>query len=224
MRAWVVTIAVGAAVAAGVLTAGWSVQAAVLPPPEQGNRIAADAAAWLLRHRLTSSVFSVGGRVRHGLCLHAWFPRRDGTVARGTLLTLNDGARILQEGGPIRVEAAPRAPAREAMLEFELAGCPAVLGTRIASAAQSSTDIRVERAFSGGRPALALRLPTLRHALAGHETYLDRVTLYVSARTRLPIAIRASMGRIAGSGRIWLTRVTPELLRALTMAPRIVPR
>ncbi len=220
VRGVLVTLCVGLLAAGAALGAGWAVLAAALPPPARGDRVAADAAAWLLRFRVTRSTFELNGARQSAYCLHTWFPRRStGTLARGTLLRLDAGGRLLQNGGAVWAEGPVAAgPQRLDLLELELAGCPDVLGTRVAAAAQTADGIRVERAFAAGQPALALRLPTLYDRAGRHRFVLDRATLYVSARTFKPLLVKASLGPWTGSGRIHLTRATPALLAAL-LAP-----
>jgi hypothetical protein len=216
VRSIAVTVAVALSAAGAALAGGFAVQAAVLPHAARGDRVAADAAAWLLRYRVTAASLAVVGSQRaSSYCLHTWLPRPDGRLARSTLLLLASGVRIVQNDGPIRVDGsrAPE-PAHLPMLQFELAGCSAVLGTRAATAAVAG-GVRVTRAFASGRPALALHLPTLRHPSGRYGIVRDRVTLYVDPRTYRPVAVAASLGRLRGISRIRLTRATPGLLRRL---------
>ena len=208
MRGALVTLFVLLAVGGATLAAGWSVEAAGLPPAAHADRIAADAAAWFLRHRLASSSFKLQGRWEHGLCLRGWFTRPDGTRTHGTLLRTREGLRILGDGGPLKIGGVAR-PERPGLplLQLELAGCPAILGPRIAAAAQTAAHLHVARAFAAGGPALALRLP---------PQHRDRLTLYVRPQTFRPLMVTASVGGVAGVARIRLLRLTPRQLRLLT--------
>lgn len=215
MRSTFTTVAVALAVAGGFLAAGWSVQAAGLPPAAHADRVAADTAAWFLRYRLVRSTFRLDGRRESGLCLRGWFPRRDGLLARGTLLQLGSGLRIVDNGGPLRLSGAA-GPERTGvpLLQLELAGCPAILGPRIAAAAQAGVHLRFERAFAAGGPALALRLPPQNH---------DRLTVDVRPGSYRPLAIAVARGNRHGVARVRLVRLAPALLDRLTALPERRP-
>lgn len=212
MRGLAVTVVVALAACGAALAGGWGVQTALLPRAEHGDRIAADASALLLRYRVTASSITVGGRREEGLCLHAWFPRRNGTLGRGTLLLLENGDRIAADEGGVEVEGPRRLEPRSLrVLLLELAGCPGVVGGRTAAAAISG-GVRVTRAFAGGQPALGLQLPTQVDRLRRHRLVRDQLTLYVSPRTYHPLAVAASLGSLEGVARVHLLKATPALL------------
>jgi hypothetical protein len=209
VRRALLSVAVGVAGAAAVVAAGWSLQTAALPPPARGDRVAADAAAWLLRYRLLDDTFHVDGRTANGLCLHGWFPRMDGRLAPGSLLALRPGPRLLALGDRIRILSGHPLPGLPARLAFAL-GCTSELGKPLAEAAQTDTRLRAERSYAAARPAIALRLPR-RHD--------ERVTIYVSARSYRPVAAAATLAGLAGTARIRLTKVTPALMAELSAGP-----
>jgi hypothetical protein len=211
VRGLLVSVAVALTMCGAALGAGWGVQTAVLPRAAHGSRVAADAAAWLLRYRLVESSLVTGGRRESSLCLRGWFPRRDGKLARGALLVV-DGLRIADNGGGARLDGTQER-VRPHVPEFllEAAGCPGVIGARAAAAAVAG-GIRVTRAFAGGEAALALHLPSKLHRLGRHRFLRDRLTLYVSPRTYRPVAVAASLGRLEGVARIRLVKATPALL------------
>lgn len=218
MRSAIVTLVVGVLGAGAFLGGGLALQAAALPPAAQSARVAADAASWLLRYRLSWSSFHVDGRHVTGFCLHTWFPRRTGKLARGTILRLSDGLELLQNGGPIwKTAGGPVQPRHLPELELQLAGCPADLGQRVAAAAQAGGDLQMERTFVAGQPALGLRLPIRHERVGKHRYILNRIELYVSAQTYKPLAIKASLGRFSGAGEIRLATATPALLHRLTV-------
>ena len=198
MRRVLLTIAVACAVAAGATTAGWGLQAAILPPPAQSARVAANAVSWLLRSGLVESAYRIGsGPVVHGDCLQGWpsaRPRRSSSQAAilvldtgGTLVYLRPGLRVFGAGGD--------EPSPLPLVQLELGGCVNVVAPRIAQVIQT-THVRVERSFAAGHPALAILVPTR----------LTRLTVYVTPRTFKPFAIGVGSPRYSGLSRIWLIR------------------
>jgi hypothetical protein len=218
VRGLLVSVTVALAMCGAALGAGWGVQTAVLPRAAHGSRVAADAAAWLLRYRLVESSLVTGGRRESGFCLRGWFPRPDGRLARGGLLVV-DGLRVADNGGGARLEGT-QAKVRAHVPEFllEAAGCPGVVGAQAAAAAVDG-GIQVTRAFAGGEAALALHLPSKLHRLGRRRFLRDRLTLYVNPRTYRPVAVAASLGQLHGVARIRLVRATPALLARF--APRV---
>jgi hypothetical protein len=211
VRGLAASIVVALSICGAALGAGWAIPAGVLPPPARAERVAADAAAWLLRYRVVESSLRVEGRRVSGLCLRGWFASRDGVLARGVLLVLGDGTRILNNGGAERMTSPPRVrPWRSPTLLLELAGCPGAVGKRLAGDAVDGT-VTAARAFAAGQPALALHLPTQRHHVRG-ILVRDRLTVYVSARRYRPLAVVDSLGDLSGSSRIRVVRAGASLL------------
>jgi hypothetical protein len=208
---FVVTVAVASAVGFATLAGGWALQAALLPPPERGDVVAARAVSWLVAYRLVESTFRIGDAPPvHGRCLQ--FPLLGGLAGRGLILRLDNGLSVI-ESGPheLRVEGATRSEPRGLPItQLELAGCPPVLVSRIAGLVQSHSSVHVERSFVAGRPALALRVPTT----------LNRIVIYLAPKTYRPIGVSVTSGRFSGLARIRLTRLTPVLLRVLDGARR----
>jgi hypothetical protein len=91
VRRALVSVAVVSAGAAGVIAAGWALQAAALPPPKPAARIAADASVWLNEHRLAVDVFHFEHHKVTGACLHAWVKGRNGGIVRASLLSFRRG-------------------------------------------------------------------------------------------------------------------------------------
>jgi hypothetical protein len=201
------TLIVAASICGATLAAAWGLQAAMLPPPEHADLVAAHAVEWLLSYRLVDSTFRIGDETPlHGECLQGWFTAQHGRIVRGTVLRLSNGSSLiavrphhLQLTGAARGESV-----RRSIVQLELAGCSRILGPRIAEAAQDG-PLRIDR--SGGA-ALGLRI----------RTTLTRMTLYVDASTYRPVAVRASSGPVSGYGRIRLTRLTPALWHRLAPA------
>ena len=209
MRGLAVSGVVALAISGAVLGAGWVVQAGVLPRSPRASHVAADAASWLLRHRVVEASLRVDGHRESSLCLHR---RRDGTFARGALVLLGDGTRIADNGGQIRRVGFHGSRRGYLPLLLELAGCPSVLGARAATAAVDG-GIAIARAFAAGRSALALKLPTQRDRLGPRNRLVaDRVTLYVTPRTYRPLAVSASLGTEQGFARVRLVWATPSLM------------
>jgi hypothetical protein len=212
VRGLAVSVVVALAICGAALGVGWAAQARVLPRSPRASHVAADAASWLLRHRVVEASFRVdGGRSERSLCLHSWFPRTDGTVARGALVLLGSGRRIADNGGSVRVAGFRGARPEYLPLLLELAGCPSVLGARAATAATDG-GIEIARAFAAGRPVLTLRLPAESDRIGPRTRVADRVTLYVAVRTYRPLAVSVSLGTIRGVARIRALRATPGLL------------
>jgi hypothetical protein len=178
--------------------------------------VAADAASWLSRYRIVGASLRIDGRRESSLCLHSWFPRKDGTLARGELLRLGNGTVIAETGGRVWADGSGAVLPRHAPFLFELAGCTSALGARAATAAVDG-GTRIASGFVGGRPALALRLPNRSDRLGARRRVPDRVTLYVTPRTYRPLAVSASLGSEQGFARLRLVRATPGLLARFHM-------
>lgn len=213
VRATLVTLAVACAVAAGIATAGWAVQAATLPPPTRADDVAARAVAWFLRYRLVDARLRVGGgppqRTR---CLQGWLPvLAGGRPDRGTVLALPGSRAVIQAHPRLRVVGVPHGEPRGlALVQLEAAGCSRVDGPRLAALVQSRR-LDVDRAFAYGYPALALRVPTRR----------TRLTIFVTPRTFKPFAVEVTSRRFDARGRIRLTRLTPPVLHAVLAEARL---
>jgi hypothetical protein len=180
MRSLAVTGLVAAAVGTCALAAGWSVEAAVLPRPPRCDRAAADAVVVLDHRRFTASTLHLGdGPAVRGRCGRGWFP------ARGTLLTLGNGARVFEAA---RTDTAADPVARA---ELVLAGCPHVLASAIARLLEDGASVRTSRAWLG-RPALAVRL-------RGGSTVL---TLYLAPRDFIPLGVALDSPFVSGRSRI----------------------
>jgi hypothetical protein len=180
MRSLAVTGLVAAAVGTCALAAGWSVEAAVLPRPPRGDRAAADAVVDLDHRRVAASTLHVGDEPAvRGRCTRGWFP------ARGTLLTLGNGARFF--------EAARTGAAADPLVRAELvlAGCPRVLASAIARLLEDGASVRTSRAWLG-RPALAVRL--------GRGSTV--LTLYLAPRAFLPLGVALDSPFVSGRSRI----------------------
>jgi len=178
-------LAIAAALAAAVVLGGFGLERIGLPRAGKGNEAAAKAAEWLLRYRLTSSSFDAGGRVLRGHCLHGWFDGPNGRDEHGTELVLGG----LTADGRNGLAVAARGPT---LAVLELAGCPDVLGPKVASYAIAGT---VSRALVGNVLALGL----------------GRMRLLVAAHSDRPLGV--ALGDVRSTLR--LTPMTPALARRL---------
>jgi hypothetical protein len=221
VRGLAASVVVAFSICGVVLGAGWVIPAGILPPPARAERVAADAAAWLLRYRVVESSLRVEGRRVSGFCLRGWFDSRDAVLARGVLLVLGDGTRILDAGGAERTTHPPDVkPWPSPILLVLLAGCPGIVGKRLAAGAVDGT-VTEARAFAAGQPALALHLPPQRDRL-GRMRVRDRLTVYVGARRYRPLAVVASLGDRSGTARIRVVRAGASLLERFEMtSPRM---
>jgi hypothetical protein len=203
VRRTLTSAAVALAGAAAVTAGGWTLQAAALPPPAHADRVAADASAWLHDYRLVVDVFHVDHRRLTGACLRGWFSSPDGTKTRMSLLSVGSGTIFrLPEGRRVSTRTgAPGHPAPVGLMA--LAGCSAKLSSALAAAAQYDRDLRVERSYAANRPTLALKLER-RHD--------ERLTLYVSPKTYLPIVAIVQRDGHTATARLYLNRITPHLL------------
>jgi hypothetical protein len=222
VRGLAASVVVALSICGAALGAGWMIPAGVLPPPARAERVAADAAAWLLRYRVVESSLRVEGRRVSGLCMRSWFGSRDGMLARGVLLVLGDGTRILDAGGAERMTHPPGVkPWHSPILLLRLAGCPGIVGKRLAADAVDGT-VTESRAFAAGQPALALRLRAHRDRV-GRARLRDRLTVYVGARRYQPLAVVASLGDRSGTSRIRVVRAGASLLeRFEATTPRML--
>ncbi len=215
MRGALVTLVVGGAAAAAFFGLGFGVQKVGLRPASHSARVGANVAGLILRSRLMASTFTVGGRQQTGLCLHHWFPRQNGRIARGSLLALGNGDLWLQNGGAARFQGPELdRPAYLPRLAFYLAGCTSELGGRVAYAAQLNA-IRLHDATLDGRRVLELELLRVQDPVTQTRSVVDRVRLWVDPKTYAPLAVWAQVGKHVGSSRIHLEKLTPAVLHRL---------
>ena len=165
MRSVGIPLLVALALAAAALGLAWSVEAVVLPPPARGDLAAAAALAVLQHQRGADSTLLLGrGGTLDATCMQGRFPRR------GTLLRLSNGARVL--------DYANAHLTTQDMTDLELAGCPHVLGARVARLLENGA--RARSATSDG--SLAVRFFTDRSTL----------TLYLAGRLDVPVGVAIS--------------------------------
>lgn len=210
MRRTLTSAAVALAGAAAVTAGGWALQAAALPPPAHADRVAADASAWLHDYRLVVDTFHVDHRRLTGACLRGWFPSPEGAKTRMSLLSVGPG-KIFRLPGGRRVSTQAGELVRSAPVGLmALAGCSAKLSAVLAAAAQYDRDLRVERSYAANRPTLALKLDRRRD---------ERLTLYVSPKTYLPIVAIVERDGHTATARLYLNRITPRLLSRFRFPP-----
>lgn len=193
------------ATAVAVFTAGWAVQAGVLPTPRPAALVAAHVAAWLYRYRRVDSTFSIGsGEAVHGTCVQTWFPTKGGGVTRGTLLRLPRQSTVITlVPHDLDVHGRQHAEAQWlARAQLELAGCPRLLADSVASADQAAGRVRLSRVRALGRTA------TYLHVLARNRTLIIAFSPKTDEPTSLSISARGWRGRSV----IDLTPVTRALL------------
>jgi hypothetical protein len=212
VRGHAASVIVALCVCGAALGAGWAIQIGVLPRAARTERVAASVAGWFLRHRVVESSFQIDGRRESGLCLHSWFARPDGVLARGALLVLGDGSRILDNGAGARITKPPKVkPWPSPIVLLDLGGCSGIVGNRLAADAVDET-VTVTRAYAAGRPALVLHVPTEQKPLDGKPVPRVRLTIYVSARTYRPLALAASLGALRGVARILAIKANAAVL------------
>lgn len=198
LRRRVVTVLTASAVAAGVLGGAWALQAATLPAPDPGGLVAAQAMSWLAGDRLVESTFVVGdGPPVRSRCIRTWLPvgsDREPAVR----LTVGGRTRVIPIGRPYvtvhgkRVEK-PRGPL---LARLVLAGCPTVLESQIAGLVKYRSSTPVGLARLEGRQALTLRI----------WTRAGRVTVYLDAESKRPLAVALTGRDPAGRARLRLTQ------------------
>ena len=202
--------------AVGVIVSGWALQAAALPPPKPAARVAADASAWFHDYRLAVDVFHFDHRRVKGACVRGWFTSRNGARARGSLISFRRGP-ILRVSGKARLSVLKRAEHWRWFPPHLLAaevGCSRLLARTLAAAAQGSARLSTERAYAANRPAIALEIRR------GRE---ERLTLYVSPRTDLPLVAFLALGRRHITARIYLQPVRRRVLRRFELLHKIAP-
>ena len=186
--------------------AAWGLQAATLPRPTHGQLLAADAVRWLTLYRRSSGVERLdGGRTLRSTCIQGWFaPDGTGPLEHGSALELADAERVLAVEHHLGVlEPSRRAEPRFApLVELELAGCPHVLAMRIGAVLAAHRAVGVWPTSVLARPAIALRF----------HTRLSEILLYVTPRTREPIAVRVNAPHVSGFGSFRLAPLREEIV------------
>jgi hypothetical protein len=198
-RRWVVAALISSAVPAGVLGAAWLLQAAVLPKPEQGRLIAAQAMSWLAGDRLAGSTFAIGeGRPVRSSCVRTWLPLGDGTVRPAVRLETGGRTRVVAVGPPFRsIGGQPaKRPQGLVLARLALAGCAPVLESLVGGLLRHRSKLLVGRDRVGGEPALTLRI----------GTKAGRVTVYVAPGNMQPLAVAVDGPELTGRARLRLTR------------------
>lgn len=205
MRPSLASSLIAIVIGALVFSAGWAAQAGFLPAPSRAATIAARAAGWLSRYRLTNSTISIDKRAPvKATCVETWFRGANGEAHRETLLRLRGGSIVvalqqhrLDVFGAQHVQAVWLTRA-----ELELAGCPRVLGDAITVAAQSPGALRVTAAHDIARRTIELKVlaPT------------RRLSVQLASRTDKPIGLSISTRAWYGRSTIRLAPVTHALL------------
>lgn len=217
MRQALLSVAVALAGIAGVAASGWALQAAVLPPPRAAARVAADASVWFHDYRLAIDVFHFEHRRTEGACVRGWLRRRDGAKIRGSVLSFRAGPILRVSGQRQRdilvVEALHRRRFPPGLLAVD-SGCSRMLAHTLAAAARGASHLTIERAYAANRPALALELQRGREG---------RLTLFVSPQTDQPLVAFVDLRGQKITARIYLRRVTREVLARFGVLHRIEP-
>lgn len=202
MRRALLSVAVAVAGAGVVVATAWSVQTVGLPSPERPDRIAADATRWLAEHRVIIDVFHLDRRRLSGICLSGWFPTGHGAAAQGSLLALRSRAQYLVADHKVRKESGFL---RRAVFPHLAAavGCGRNIEQALLPGEQALLDLRADRAFAAGRPAIALRLHYGQHG---------RFTLFVAAQTYEPLVAILHTRRETVTARLFLADRSSALL------------
>jgi hypothetical protein len=189
-----VTLVAGAAVALGVLGGAWALQAATLPPPDPGDLVAARAMSWLAGDRIVDSAFVMGKSTSfRSRCARTWIAV-DGAREPAVRLTVAGRTQVVPVGRPFvaargRHVGKPRGPL---LARLQLAGCPPVLQSLIAGLVRLPTSTPVGRARLTGRPVLTLRI----------WTKSGRLTVYLEAGSKRPVAVGLAGPRLSGQARL----------------------
>jgi hypothetical protein len=212
MRQALLSVAVGLAGAAALAGAGWTLEAASLPPPEHADRVAARAIGWLTKHPVAVDVFHAAHHRLDGACVQGRFRGGGARKAmRGTLVSLRPGPVVVLARHSRRIVLRPGAP--QPFLPTSLAadaGCPGRLASTLDSATRTGGPVRVERSYAANQPALKLVLRRLHGR---------RLTLYVSPRGDRPlVAIVDRNGKVA-TARLYVTAPTPRARRRFDIPP-----
>jgi hypothetical protein len=210
VRKALLSVVVGLAGAAVVVSAGWAFQTVALPAPARADRVAADAEAWLNYYRLSVDVFHADGDRVEGACLHGWYPRRHERgrhgrrhrrVGRGSLLVLAHGSAFLASGKKQRIRLLFGHGRADLPAFLAVAiGCTGSLANALTRAAQANMHLRIERAYAANQPALALKL----------HPHDERLTMYLSPRKYRPLVVLGAVGGRTAAVRLYLTSVTPS--------------
>lgn len=194
MRTVLVTLLVVGTVGASA----FGLQAAALRAPAPANRMAARAAHWLLGYRYVTSTVDVHGKTIAARCYRGWFRGTHGArEERGTLLLLSNGGSIRLHSSGLVSRGAFMAAAIGAL---EVAGCPDVLGPRLAALAEFDSSIRARPAWLDGKRVVGLRV--------------HRLLILVAPRTDRPVGVLLH----GVKSRLQLRSLTPSLARRLQNA------
>lgn len=215
MRRALLSVAVAFGGATAVAASGWALQAAALPPPKPAAQVAADASVWFHEYRFAVDVFHFDHRRTEGACVRGWFQRRNGQRTRESLLSFDAGP-ILRVSGKrhVSVVVARRRRRFPPGILAADAGCSRYLARTFGAAAQGAAHLTTERAYAANRPAVALEV---QHGREGH------VTLFVSPRTNQPLVAFVDLDGQRITARIYLQRVTREVLAQFGILHRIEP-
>jgi hypothetical protein len=184
-------------VSLGVAGAAWALQVAGVPRPDQGALAAAKALSWLTRDRLVESTFTLGDEAPmrsrcRSVALHV-----RGDVQPAARLELGGLVRTVPFGPSALGRAAPR-PQGLDLARLQLAGCPPVLSGLIARVVKYSTQTPFGHARVDGKPVLTLHV----------GTKTGRVTVYLDADTKRPLAVSLAGRRFTGRASLMLVART----------------
>lgn len=195
-RGRLVTLLTAAAVCVAVLGAGWTVQTALLLEPAEGKVIATKAMAWVSGPKPVSSTVVTGSAppVR-STCTRGTIRFPDGNVETTAHLTSGGVTTVVPIGYPFRQADGTRLgpPQAGTLVRLALAGCPPALDSLL-----------------GGLLKFASKPPVAGHAvLSGRAvrtlvvgTKAGRVTVYLDAGSKRPLAVSVSGREISAHSRL----------------------
>ena len=199
----------GAVVLFGI---AWSVQLIGLPPPAQADLVTARAARWLNDYRTAIADFEVGHRRVEGICIHGSPGDRHGEPSKSSVLVLTGGQtfHVTQIRAEERVVDESGRQTLPEVLAANVA-CTHQLLVEIAEATRANPAIDTAPARVAGQPAIALRLAAARQ---------ERLTLYVTPSTYLPLGASAVIGGRRMTARLRLTQLGHTQLAGFSLPSR----
>jgi hypothetical protein len=172
-----------------VLAVGLAMQVAAFSRPSRDSLVAANALSKLMRYHVMRGTERVDGRSISSVCIQGWF-RRVGrkNYTEAALAVLGNGERLYDTGNGVHIVGPGRPPRRVDRGRFLLAGCPRLLGARIAAGLTGAKWFDADPSHSRGGRALVIEF--------GSRS--GPIELYVNRRTLRPIELVLSGDPIRG--------------------------
>jgi hypothetical protein len=198
-----------------VLGVGFAVQAAAFRRPTRDAMVATQVLRELARYRVMRGTELIDARRVRSTCVQGWFRLPDAHLhrpLRGALVLLGNGERLYDVGDGVRRVGRRGRVSRADRVRFLLAGCPRVLGGRVADLLARGIVVDADTTRQDGSVALAISFGRRR----------PPVRLLVAPPAYAPVGITYDRRRLRGvsdlepgGGRILVAHVERSFERAL---------